>query len=156
MVYNVIKYANRNSSSSSYNSKSTSVSSQQSTSPSQQEENVFIRLRSVRNKLKRRAFSEKSVKFISNSWRPRTNRKYNFIWAKWIFWCNQRDIHPMQPACNQLVNYLSELAEKNYSYRTINAYKAAITQTRSVSGNFSFHKNQLMVWFMREIYFNWY
>lgn len=44
----------------------------------------------------------------------------------------------MQPACNQLVNYLSELAEKNYSYRIINAYKAAITQTRSVSGIFHF------------------
>lgn len=67
MVYNVIKYAYRNSSSSSYNSKCTSVSSQQSTSPSQQEENVSIRLRSVRNKLKSRAFSEKSVKFIKNS-----------------------------------------------------------------------------------------
>lgn len=60
----------------------------------------------------------------------------------------------MQPACNQLVNYLSELAEKNYSYSTINAYKAAITQTLSVSGNFSFHNNQLMVRFMRGVFFN--
>lgn len=85
MVYNVIKYGNRNSSSSSYNSKCTSVSSQQLTSPSQQEENVSIRLRSVRNKLKSRTFSEKSVKFIKNSWRPSTNRKYNLIWAKWNF-----------------------------------------------------------------------
>lgn len=117
MVSNVIKYANRNSSSFSYNSKSTLVSSQQSTSPSQQEENASIRLSSVRNKLKSRGFSEKSVNFITYSWRPSTNRKYNLLWAKWNIWCNQRDSNPMQPACN----HLSELAEKNYSYSTINA-----------------------------------
>ena len=60
----------------------------------------------------------------------------------------------MQPTFNQLINYLSELAENNYSYNTINAYKAAITQTLSVSGNFSFHQNPLMVRFMKGAFFN--
>lgn len=58
----------------------------------------------------------------------------------------------MQPACNQLINYLSELAENNYSYNTINAYKAAITQTLSVTGNFYFNQNPLLIRFMKGVF----
>jgi hypothetical protein len=74
--------------------------------------------------------------------------------GKWELWCNQWNLNPLQPTCNQLVNYLSELAENNYSYNTINAYKAAITQTLSVSGNFSFHLNPLMIRFMKGVFLN--
>ena len=154
MVSKVIKHVNRDSSSSSYDSKSTSISSQQSTTSLEQEKNVPLRLYSVREKLRSTGFSEKSIRFITNSWRPSTNKKYNFVWTKWNFWCNQWNINPMQPTFNQLINYLSELAENNYSYNTINAYKAAITQTLSVSGNFSFHQNPLMVRFMKGAFFN--
>lgn len=137
LVSNSTKHVNRNSS----NSKSTLVSSQQSVTSSKQKKNVSIRLYGIRRNLKSRGLSEKSIELISNSWRQSTNKRNNFIWAKWNFWCNQRDINPMQPACNQLINYLSELAENNYSYNIINAYKAAITQTISVTGNFSFNQN---------------
>ena len=56
----------------------------------------------------------------------------------------------MQPTFNQLINHISEPAENNYSYNTINAYEAAITQTLSVS----FHQNPLMVRFMKGVFLN--
>lgn len=57
--------------------------------------------------------------------------------------------NPMQPSCDQIINYLSCLAENDFSYHTFNAHKAAIVQTLSVCSNFSFAQDPMIIRFMK-------
>lgn len=58
----------------------------------------------------------------------------------------------MRPSCDQIINYLSGLAENDFSYHTINAHKAAIVQTLAVCNNFSFAEDPMIIRFMRGVF----
>lgn len=57
----------------------------------------------------------------------------------------------MRPSCDQIINYLSGLAEKDFSYYIINAHKAAFVQTLAVYSNFSFAEDPMIIRFMRGV-----
>lgn len=152
LVSKTTRNVNRKSYSTSSNSRLTATSSQQSIAPLKQKETVSFRMSCVRSKLKSKGLSKKSIKYIANSWRPSTNKKYDFIWNKWVIWCNQRKVNPMRPSCDQIINYLSGLAENDFSYYTINAHKAAIVQTLAVCNNFSFAEDPMIIRFMRGVF----
>jgi hypothetical protein len=58
----------------------------------------------------------------------------------------------MQPSCIQIINYLSWLTERDFSYHTINARKAAIVQTLSVCGHFSLAQDSTIIRFMKGVF----
>lgn len=58
----------------------------------------------------------------------------------------------MQPSSYEIINYLSSLAEKKLSYHTVNAHKAAIIQTISACGNFSYLQSPVITRFMKGVF----
>lgn len=58
----------------------------------------------------------------------------------------------MQPSCYEIINYLAGLAEKKLSYHTVNAHKAAIIQTISVCGHFSYLQSPVIIRFMKGVF----
>jgi hypothetical protein len=113
---------------------------------------LSLRLSCIREELKSPGLSQASISYITASWRQSTNKKYDFIWRKWKVWCDQRKIDSLRPTCHQIINYLSNLAENKFSYHTINAHKAAIIQTISACGNFSYLQSPIIVRFMKGVF----
>jgi hypothetical protein len=52
---------------------------------------------------------------------------YDSLFGKWVRWCNQRDTNPFSVGINEVVNFLAELFQQGYQYRSLNAYRSAIS-----------------------------
>ena len=109
-------------------------------------------LQYIRACLKSKGFSEHSVKYITQSWRKSTSKQYDLVWKKWIIWCDQREINQIYPSENEVLDYLSDLAEKGRSYSVINSHKSAIVQTLASCGNNLFLNNKKISRFMKGVF----
>ena len=109
-------------------------------------------LQYIRACLKSKGFSEHSVKYITQSWRKSTSKQYDLVWKKWIIWCDQREINQIYPSENEVLDYLSDLAEKGRSYSVINSHKSAIGQTLASCGNNLFLSNTIFSRFMKGVF----
>ena len=56
-----------------------------------------------------------------------TNTSYNSLFAKWADWCEQRSRDSTVGPVEDVVNFLAELFAKGYQYRSLNAYRSAIS-----------------------------
>ena len=61
------------------------------------------------------------------SWRKKSQTSYNSLFHKWECWCNQRNRNPIYGPIADVINFLAELFEAGYSYRSLNAYRSAIS-----------------------------
>ena len=73
------------------------------------------------------SLSKKATKLLLASWRTGSQTSYNLLFHKWKCWCNQRDRNPIQGPIHvaDIVNFLAELFESGYSYRSLKAYRSA-------------------------------
>lgn len=69
------------------------------------------------------------------SWRDKSNKSYNYMFGKWISWCKGRGSDPISCPVSEVCNFLASLFEENYSYRSLNVYRSAISSAHdSVDG----------------------
>jgi hypothetical protein len=52
-----------------------------------------------------------SANVILSSWRPATNKQYQFAWRKFVFWCRQ-------PSEKDVIEYINVLKNQNLSYKS--------------------------------------
>ena len=64
---------------------------------------------------------------LLSSWRAKTKLNYNSLFAKWADWCQQRDRNPTSGPIRDVINFLAELYNKGYQYRSLNSYRSAIS-----------------------------
>ena len=85
------------------------------------------RMAYLRQSFTSRGISTQASDLLLSSWRDKTNTSYNSLFAKWADWCEQRSRDPTVGPVEDVVNFLAELFAKGYQYRSLNAYRSAIS-----------------------------
>ena len=81
----------------------------------------------LRRSTEMQGFSTKASELLMSAWRKGTQSAYNCCWKQWHSWCDKRKIDPFCASLEHITNFLAELYEQGYEYRTINNYRSAIS-----------------------------
>ena len=87
------------------------------------------RLQSFRNTIQGHEISDDSFKLISAAWRSSTEKAYSLAWGKWIVWCNQAKVDPLQTSIGPVLNFLTAQFQEGKQYSTLNSYRSALPAT---------------------------
>ena len=61
------------------------------------------------------------------SWREKSSKAYDSQFQRWISWCNSRGADLISCPVGEVVNFLADLFSQGYQYRSLNAYRSAIS-----------------------------
>ena len=78
-------------------------------------------------RLQKERVSREASNLIVKSRRSSSNSNYVLSWGKWDGWCAERKIDPFCSSINQILEFLSQLFQNGFQYRTINNYSSAIS-----------------------------
>ena len=81
----------------------------------------------LRRSTEMQGFSTQASELLMSAWRKGTQSAYNYCWKQWHSWCDKRKIDPFCASLEHITNFLAELYEQGYEYRTINNYRSAIS-----------------------------
>ena len=106
-------------------------------------------LSAVRQALTGRKISEKATNIIMASWRHGTQKQYSTYIKKWVHYCSERQTDKFQTNVINVLEFLSELFEKNIGYSAINTARSALSAMGIVCDGFSIGSHPLVVRFMK-------
>ena len=72
---------------------------------------------------------ESAHDLIQASWRNSTEKQYSSAWQQWLEYCDRHGISGYSPALNDVLNYLANLYDQGFKYRTINVHRSALLST---------------------------
>ena len=81
----------------------------------------------LRDRFRSQNLSKEASKLLLASWRQKTSRSYDSLFSKWLCWCDERGSNPISGDINEVVNFLADLFQRGYQYRSLNAYRSAIS-----------------------------
>ena len=85
------------------------------------------RMAHLRDEFRSQNFSEEATALILKSWRTKTNKSYDSLFAKLHSWCAQRSFDPFSGPTINVANFLAQLCTEGYQYSSINFYRSAIS-----------------------------
>ena len=85
------------------------------------------RVEHLRQRYRSCQLSQEATEIIMASWRPKSSKTYDSLYGKWVSWCEQRDSNPISGPIGEVVNFLANLFTEGYQYRSLNAYRSAIS-----------------------------
>ena len=85
----------------------------------------------LRESFESRGISSQASDLLLSSWRSKTQSNYNSLFTKWTDWCHQWDRNPLVGPVEDVANFLANLYEKGYQYRSLNAYRSAISSVHA-------------------------
>ena len=71
--------------------------------------------------------SERAAALITKARREGTRSNYESAWAKFSCWCNSRQTDPVRCPLNFTLDYLANLFDEQFEYRSINNHRSAIS-----------------------------
>ena len=71
--------------------------------------------------------SERASKLISGSRRDSTISTYESPWRKWVSWCSEQKVDPIQCSLNEVLDYLAKLFEDGLAYSSIGVCRSALS-----------------------------
>ena len=98
----------------------------------------------LRDRFRGQNLSEDASKLLLASWRTKTSKSYDSLFGKWVCWCNQRDTNPISGSINEVVNFLADLFQQGYQYRSLNAYRSAISSVHERVDGFEVGQHPLV------------
>jgi hypothetical protein len=84
-------------------------------------------LENFRRNKEMQGLSTNTSELLAASWRKGTQSAYNSCWRHWASWCNSRQTNPFLSSLEHIANFLSDLFQKGYEYRSVNCYRSAIS-----------------------------
>lgn len=81
----------------------------------------------IRESLRHRELSKEATELFMASWRKKSQSNYNSLLLKWECWCTKRDRDPIIGPIDDIANFLAELYQEGYAYRSLNSYRSAIS-----------------------------
>ena len=81
----------------------------------------------IRSRCESSNLSIAATDLVLSSWRDKSTKSYDSSFGKWACWCDERDKNPISGPISDVANFLAELYENGYQYRSINAYRSAIS-----------------------------
>ena len=85
------------------------------------------RVEYFRLRYKHQQLLEKATELTLASWREKSSKTYESQFQKWASWCGARSIDPISCPIGDVANFLAEMFSEGYQYRSINAYRSAIS-----------------------------
>ena len=85
------------------------------------------RMAHLRDKFRSQNLSEEATALILKSWRTKTNKSYDSLFAKWHSWSVQWSFNPFSGPITNVANFLAQLCTEGYQYSSINSYRSAIS-----------------------------
>ena len=81
----------------------------------------------IRSRCESSNLSVAATDLVLSSWRDKSTKSYDSSFGKWACWCDERDKNPISGPISDVANFLAELYEDGYQYRSIYAYRSAIS-----------------------------
>uniref|UniRef100_A0A1X7UCW1 Core-binding (CB) domain-containing protein n=1 Tax=Amphimedon queenslandica TaxID=400682 RepID=A0A1X7UCW1_AMPQE len=74
-----------------------------------------------------KGLSGEAADLLLSSWRHNTSLSYDSLCRKWISWSTEQQADPISGPIEDIVNFLAQLYKEGYQYRSLNAYRSAIS-----------------------------
>ena len=81
----------------------------------------------IRSRCESSNLSVAATGLVLSSWRDKSIKSYDSSFGKWACWCDEWDKNPISGPISDVANFLADLYEDGYQYRSINAYRSAIS-----------------------------
>ena len=65
---------------------------------------------------------------MSASWKG-TEKSYSSSWNKWCGWCDSREVNPILPTIDNVLDFLTDQFQRGLQYSTLNSYRSALSAT---------------------------
>ena len=96
--------------------------------------------------------SVSATDLVLSSWRDKSTKSYDSSFGKWARWCDERDKNPISGPISDIANFLAELYEKDYQYRSINSYRSAISSAHDKVDGYSVGQHPTVCRLMKGIF----
>ena len=84
-------------------------------------------MESLRKPLIDSGLSKSATSLISSARRPSSNSDYDSFWGNWVSWCSRKEIDPVLCSVSFILDFLAELFDLGYNYRSVISYRSAIS-----------------------------
>ena len=81
----------------------------------------------LRKRLAEEGISERASDLIVSSRSEGTLSTYSSTWNKWVSWCVEQNVDPVQCNVNWILDFLAFMFESGYEYRTICKHRSAVS-----------------------------
>ena len=88
--------------------------------------------------------SEEGTELLLASWRQKSSKSYDSLFGKWVDWCNKRHSDPVSGPISEVVNFLAHLFKEGYQYRSLNAYRSAISSVHEKADGYEVGQHPLV------------
>ena len=106
-----------------------------------------------RSRLQTTGLSDEVCEILQSSWQPTTQKRYNGPWTLWSHWCLQRNLDPFSAPVIDVLTFLTEqFKTRGLAYRTINVYKACISQIHNPVEGQQLGSLPIVVRFMKGVF----
>ena len=122
------------------------------TPPSGEGRPASNRLAIIRGKYEARGLPEGVISYLLAADRASTSATYQSAWNAWIDWSFKRDQDPLSPSLNEVLIFLSSLADHGKAYRSINVYRSMLSATVDKIDGFNVGKHPLVTRLMKGIF----
>ena len=121
MVLRVNSFVNEKSGTLTATSKSLKEPSRGNAPPSSKSNNEVSFLDYYSPHLAKERVSERASNLILSS------RREGSSWNKWASWCDKQEVHPFRCTLKRVLNFLAELFEQGYQYRSVCSHRSVIS-----------------------------
>ena len=83
----------------------------------------------IRERCQRNHLSGTATDLVLSSWREKSSKSYDTCFRKWASWCSERNRDPICGPISDVANFLAELYQNGYQYRSLNSYRSLISTT---------------------------
>ena len=87
---------------------------------------------------------EEGTELLLASWRQKSSKSYDSLFRKWVDWCNQRHSDPVSGPISEVVNFLAHMFKEGYQYRSLNAYRSAISSVHEKADGYKVGQHPLV------------
>ncbi|CAG2248552.1 unnamed protein product [Mytilus edulis] len=109
-------------------------------------------LSAIRKNFENQGISDKASKIILASWRDSTKKQYSTYVKQWFRFCSKRKIDPLQPALNEVLDFLTVLFDKGLSYSTINCARSALSALGIMFNGVTVGSNAKIIRFLKGVF----
>ena len=84
-----------------------------------------------------------------DAWRPSTKKLYSTYINKWMTFCFERDMNPLEPSLPQACRFLRTLADAGIGYAGLNSARSALATILPAFDGHSFGTHPLVCWLIK-------
>ena len=120
--------------------------------PSTSSGSTTSRVEYLWEKCKSQSLSGQATELLLSSWREKTSKSYDSLFGKWMGWCGEQHCDPFSGPVSHVVNFLAYLFENGYQYRSLNAYRSAISSVHVHVDGVAVGQHPLVTRLMKGVY----